>query len=215
MNKGSLNTISLNKSSLNVIGEVKMGGASGGGGGGGLDAIGVFIYDIDGKLTAPEDWNTANNDKAVGVYLGTDVHRFVIAKSTKEEQSWGGTGKRIISVPNNGNGFDGKGDTSLIIEELADYTDSAGIVGAPACEESISYSLPNGEKGYLPSYQELLMIYNNADVIRNALGKCGGNKYLYLASSSPYNEYVYYYNNKSITTYSRSSKLKVRPIFLV
>jgi hypothetical protein len=34
-----------------------------------LGAIGVFIYDIYGELTTTEDWDEANNDKAVGVYV--------------------------------------------------------------------------------------------------------------------------------------------------
>ena len=179
MNKVNLNTISLNSSSLNAIGEVKMGGASDGGG---LDAIGVFIYDIDGKLTAPEDWDSANNNKAVGVYVGTDAHRFVIAKENVSSSwiSWGGYKKTLESIPTLSNrsqatlDFDGQGNTTKIINELNGYTDSRGILGAPACEACANYTFPNSRNGYLGSAGEWQMCLDNKTAIVEAMSKCGG-----------------------------------------
>lgn len=41
--------------------------------------IGVYILDTDNNLTKAGEWNTKNNNEAVGVYVGDENHRFVIA----------------------------------------------------------------------------------------------------------------------------------------
>ena len=42
---------------------------------------GVFIYDTNGNLTKPEEWNTANNDLAVGVAVIDENCAFIIGKT--------------------------------------------------------------------------------------------------------------------------------------
>ena len=42
---------------------------------------GVFIYDTNGNLTKPEEWDTANNDLAVGVAVIDENCAFVIGKT--------------------------------------------------------------------------------------------------------------------------------------
>ena len=55
--------------------------------------LGIYIYDTDGQLTLPENWDTANNSKAVGVYVGTENSQFVIAPSRSSSKlEWGGYG---------------------------------------------------------------------------------------------------------------------------
>jgi hypothetical protein len=187
MNKVNLNTISLNSSSLNEIGEVKMGGASGGGG---LDAIGVFIYDIDGKLTAPEDWDSANNDKAVGVYVGTDTHRFVVTKKRASNIVWGGYGILVNNIVTTDDrdiailDFEGEKNTNEIVSQLQGISDEKGTIGAPTCEYCTNIIFHNGKRGYLPALGELVMCYNNFDSIQSAMIKCGGGEFLTWYSSS-------------------------------
>lgn len=190
MNKVNLNTISLNSSSLNTIGEVKMGGASGGGG---LDAIGVFIYDIDGKLTAPENWNTANNDKAVGVYLGTDTYRFVMSKkSTAIFHEWGGYGVLIQDIVTTTSSsislldFDGEGNTRKIIEQLNGVIDENGIEGAPACEACMNF-IVNNKQCYLGALGEWKIWRDNQQAVDDALFMIGGNR----INSNPFSSTQY------------------------
>ena len=50
---------------------------------------GVFIYDTNGNLTKPEEWDTANNDLAVGVAVIDENCAFVIGKTpTFSEIAW-------------------------------------------------------------------------------------------------------------------------------
>ena len=72
--------------------------------------------------------------------------------------------------------FDGFGNTMKIISELAGYTDSAGAIGAPACEACANYSFPNGLAGYLPATGELRMVSlnKNGNEVNKALTACGG-----------------------------------------
>ena len=41
-------------------------------------ANGVYIYDNEGKLTVPDNWNASNNSKAVGVAVISDNCSFAI-----------------------------------------------------------------------------------------------------------------------------------------
>ena len=49
---------------------------------------GVFIYDTNGNLTKPEEWDTANNDLAVGVAVIDGNCSFVIGKEASEPKAW-------------------------------------------------------------------------------------------------------------------------------
>lgn len=208
MNKVSLNTISLNSSSLNAIGEVRIGGASGGGS---LDAIGIFIYDIDGKLTAPENWNPANNDKAVGVYLGTDTHRFVMTKkSIAGQKKWGGQGVLIQDIVTATStsiselDFDGEGNTRKIVEQLKGYVDSNGVEGAPACEACMNFVV-NNKQCYLGGLGEWRIWENNQQAVDDALFMIGGDRInLNPFSSTQYNENEAWYFDY-VSTYSYHS----------
>lgn len=199
MNVVKLNTISLNTSPLNAIGEVKMGGASGGGGPAPIEKpIGVFIYTTDGEFITSDNWDTANNDKAVGVFVNDGEHDFVIAKedASSESLQWGGS-ILVTSIPAISStdsaklDFNGQDNTSNIIQELDGYIDGLGIEGAPACEACDKYTFPNGTKGYLPALGELNLAYLNKEEIDNALSKCGNviisKSYVYHWSSTQAN----------------------------
>src|SRR5574344_2716786 len=49
---------------------------------------GVFIYDTNGNLTKPEEWDTANNDLAVGVAVIDENCSFVVGKEPDFNSNW-------------------------------------------------------------------------------------------------------------------------------
>ena len=60
---------------------------------------GVFIYDTNGNLTKPEEWDTANNDLAVGVAVIDENCSFVIEKTVSySTMQWGGYGTTISGI---------------------------------------------------------------------------------------------------------------------
>lgn len=182
MNKVSLNTISLNKPLLNSVGEIKKGDSGGGSGGGGSTPIekpiGVFIYTTDGEFITSDDWDAANNDKAVGVFVNDGEHDFVIAKTyTHYDVRFGGEGVSIDGVLWDDFNYNGVENTNKILSRLLGITDNDGVIGAPACESCVNYIFPNREKGYMPTGPELLLCSNNIEVINEALEKCGGTKF--------------------------------------
>lgn len=192
-----------------------------------LDAIGVFIYDIYGKLTSTEDWDEANNDKAVGVYVGNENHRFVVAKeNASDSKVWGGFGKQIEGIVTTNDkaqaelDFDGQGNTAKIIEQLNGYTDSAGITGAPAAETCANYIFPNGQNGYLGSTGEWKMFADNKSTIDTAISKCGGSKlsgtYWTSTQVRAHISWYYYHPTAVIANdYSKNSAAKVRAFLAV
>ena len=231
MNVIELNTISLNASQFNVVGKGAIDSGSSAGGGGNnapLDAIGIFIYDIDGKLTAPEDWDSANNDRAVGVYVGTDTHRFVIAKDNSVDSlAWGGYGievDNIVTTTNKSNAkldFDGKNNTNKIITQLSGFIDQKGNVGAPTCEYCANYTSPNGKRGYLGASGEWQMVMDNKYKVMVALNKCGGSSLEGTSWNFTSTQYdsknIWYYDlsGKWIASTSKITKYKVRPFLSI
>ena len=58
---------------------------------------GVFIYDTNGNLTKPEEWDTANNDLAVGVAVIDENCAFVIGKTQSNNNiAWSSKLYRIL-----------------------------------------------------------------------------------------------------------------------
>lgn len=137
------------------------------------EKFGVFIYDIDGKLTYPAVWNTANNSKAVGVAIVTDNCRFVVAKEDIGEKSWGGYGADLQKMTNYtrestaATDFDGVNNTSKIIEVLG--SDSAA-------GDCAAYTFPNGQPGYLGASGEWQVARQNKDALNSALMLIRGTK---------------------------------------
>lgn len=134
---------------------------------------GVYVYSNDGLLYNPDDWDTANNDSAVGVAVVTDDCKFAISKSLpmKNAIEWGGYGTDISGLTNctsessAQNDFNGQSNTSTIISALGSSTNLA----AGYCR---SQSL-NGKTGYLPAAGELYVMWENKSDINSALQKIG------------------------------------------
>ena len=138
-------------------------------------SLSVYIYDTDGNFTKADDWNTANNGKAVGVSVHTENSAFVIAPTYDgEEKQWGGYGTTISGIVTSTDSVTAKKDyagelnTDKIIAQL-------GIGNAPAAEYCRSLTFKNGKKGYLWSLGEAQDAYNNKAAIDAAMRKIGGN----------------------------------------
>ena len=147
-------------------------------GGGPTEGIyGVFIYDTNGNLTKPEEWNTANNDLAVGVAVIDEYCSFVIEKTMSySSMQWGGYGTEISGIVTTENSsiakidYAGESNTTEIINQL-------GSGNAPAADYCRSRSCTvNGTTlyGYLGALGEWQTAYNNKSSIDSALSKIGG-----------------------------------------
>ena len=136
--------------------------------------IGIYILDTDENLTTVNNWDTANNSKAVGVYVGTENSKFVIAPTYNSgKKQWGGNGTTISGIVTSTDSVKAKKDyagelnTDKIVAQL-------GIGNAPAAEYCRSLTFKNGKKGYLWSLGEALDAYNNKAAIDAAMSKIGG-----------------------------------------
>ena len=133
---------------------------------------GVYILDTDGNLTTAANWNTANNSKAVGVFVGTDNCKFVIAPDSGGTLTWGGYGTTISGIVTTTDSstakkdYAGSSNTDKIISKL-------GASNAPAANYCKSYTFKNGKSGYLWSLGEMQAAYGNKSAIDTALSKIG------------------------------------------
>lgn len=138
---------------------------------------GVFIYDTNGNLTKPEEWDTANNDLAVGVAVIDECCSFVIGKEPYFNKEWS---SQLY-------GTDVSGILSTIHSPIA-HTDYAGeansaiVRGLTSGEDNIfnlAYSKTitvNGTTlyGYVGALGEYTTATNNINEIDSALSKIGG-----------------------------------------
>ena len=135
---------------------------------------GVFIYDTNGNLTKPEEWNTANNDLAVGVAVIDENCAFIIDKvGTSSTYQWGDTGTVIDGVSTSDlvayYDYFGESNTDAIITKYPSGSFAANYCRGRSCTV-------NGTTlyGYLGAYGEWKTAYNNKSSIDNALSKIGG-----------------------------------------
>ena len=139
---------------------------------------GVFIYDTNGNLTKPEEWDTANNDLAVGVAVIDENCSFVIGKTqSNSEIHWSDKLYRILvsgisTTPyNNEVNIDYKGESnSSIVRGL-----TSGETNAFNWAYSNTITV-NGTTlyGYIGAGGEWWTAYNNKSSIDSALSKIGG-----------------------------------------
>ena len=136
--------------------------------------VGIYIYDTDGNFTKADDWNTANNVKAVGVSVRTENSEFLIAPTyDSAKKRWGDYGTTISGIVTSTDSvtakkdYAGESNTDKIIAQL-------GKGNAPAAEYCRSHTFKNGKKGYLWSLGEAQDAYNNKAAIDAAMSKIGG-----------------------------------------
>ena len=135
--------------------------------------LGVYIYDTDGHFTLSENWDTANNSKAVGVYVGTENSKFVMAPTYNSSGViWGDAGLAISGIVTSEGvteaqkDYAGELNTDKIIAQL-------GIDVAQAAKYCRNYTFKNGKKGYLWSAGEAMNACANQEAINVAMNKIG------------------------------------------
>jgi hypothetical protein len=156
-----------------------------------LTKRGVFILDTDNNLFTADEWDTANNSKAVGVAVITEECAFVIGRFAyvlKDTCVWSSeTGSAVQgcyyaeSYSEAILDYDGIKNTEamLAVESSANY--AAGLAS--------SYTFANGKKGYLMSAGEAHIIKNNLSAIHTAMSKIiGWSSSLYVWTSTQYGE---------------------------
>ena len=179
--------------------------------------LGIYIYDTDGMFTLSENWMTFNNSKAVGVYVGTENSKFVIAPTYDGEKAWA-LNETIISgiVTTTDLGtawkdYAGKSNTDKIIAQL-------GKGKAPAAEYCRNYTFKNGKKGYLWSSGEAKDASKNMAAIDAAMSKIGGTaistNFFYWTSTqmSNYNAWAMDWRYGDTDAYSKYSSHGVRAV---
>ena len=180
--------------------------------------VGIYIYDTDGNFTKADDWNTANNGKAVGVSVRTENSAFVIAPTyNSATKQWGGYGTTISGIVTSSDSttakkdYAGETNTDKIIAQL-------GTGNAPAAEYCRNYTFKNGKKGYLWSLGEAQDAYNNKAAIDAAMRKIGGTditKDNYLWTSTQYSSYGawrLYWNSGNVDSNPKDNNNDVRAV---
>lgn len=146
------------------------------------------ILDTDNKLYTSNDWDAANNSKAVGVAVITNEAKFVIAPddlgSKKLYSNYTTPVSGISSFGDEINAktdYNGLSNTDKIIEVYGSTDEYA----AGACK---NYTFKNKNKGYLPSLGEWWAAYQNKSEINTCMSKIGGtaisNNYYWNSSNS-------------------------------
>ena len=137
---------------------------------------GVFIYDTSGNLTKPEEWDTANNDLAVGVAVIDENCSFIIEKTVSySTKTWGGYGTEVSGITTTQNSstaktdYSGESNTTKIIEQLGSKASAANYCKGRSCTV-------NGTTlyGYLGALGEWQTAYDNKAAVDSALSKIGG-----------------------------------------
>ena len=143
---------------------------------------GLYIYDTDGRFTLPENWNTTNNSKAVGVAILGENCRFVVAKENAKSSYviWGGYGTDIASLTNYTSSteaakdFAGITNTQVIIDAIGQTND--GYRTGSAAQDCVDYIFPNGQAGYLGAAGEWQLARSYKDELNSALELIRGTK---------------------------------------
>ena len=184
---------------------------------------GVFIYDTNGNLTKPEEWDTANNDLAVGVAVIDENCSFVIGKTQSSSGIvWSNTlyGTNVFGTVTTT-------DSSPAKTDYAGEYNSAIIRGRTSGEEnafSLAYSntiTVNGTTlyGYLGALGEWQTAYNNKSSIDSALSKIGGtaisidNYHWASTQHSPTNAWYLDWDNGNVSYINKNDNSCVRAFY--
>lgn len=141
--------------------------------------IGIYIFDIDRNFTSIGNWDKSNNRKAVGVYLGTENTKIVIAPNSSAADEWGPEDYTVPGITANSEekakkDYSGKLNTDKIVASGNTYY---------AAQRCRGYKFINGEEGYLWALGQLVDVFNNYPALSNALSLIGGDG---LYDSTPY-----------------------------
>ena len=182
---------------------------------------GVFIYDTNGNLTKPEEWDTANNDLAVGVAVIDENCAFVIGKEASEPKAWSDTlnGTKVSGVTITSN-------SSIAKVDYAGEANSSVVRGLTSGETN-AFNWAYGKTitvngttlyGYLGAYGEWKTAYNNKSSIDSALSTIGGTAMVagYHWSSTQYDStevWILNWGNGDVMSSNKGSDNYVRAFY--
>lgn len=144
--------------------------------------IGAFIYTKDEQLVAPENWDTANNDNIIGVYLGTSTHKIVL-RSTRDRiitigsvvySLWMYTCQSSVKGIEDYDGYGNMANSLTVSESYEAFYETNKIV------------FPHGKRAYIPAAGEMKMIKDNISAIGRCWGAIDGSTYSYTLSNTEY-----------------------------
>lgn len=183
---------------------------------------GVFIYDTNGNLTKPEEWDTANNDLAVGVAVIDENCSFVIGKTQSNDRvAWSDQLKGttvsgiVISTYQNVATGDCAGESnSSIVRNL-----TSGETNAFNWAYGNTI-IVNGTTlhGYIGALGEWQTAYNNKSAIDSALSTIGGTAIYdgaHWASTqhSEHNAWVLYWKFWDVNGFTKTSTIYARSFY--
>lgn len=179
--------------------------------------LGVYILDTDGKLTTSDKWDSANNDKVVGIAVLTDACKFILA-TEQAGKYWSSSSSTISGVTTTTSSataqadYNGVSNTDAIISATGSTTNYA----AGYCR---AYEFADGREGYLGAAGEIYTMIANMTEVNNCLTAVSGTAISdsdYLHTSTQYNSSYAWRVYASTGALSRTSKTsntrKVRPI---
>ena len=186
---------------------------------------GVFIYDTNGNLTKPEEWDTANNDLAVGVAVIDENCAFVIGKEASESKTWSSKlyGTKVSGIVTTTNS-----DIAKI--DYAGEANSSVVRGLTSGEDN-AFNWAYGKTitvngttlyGYIGALGEWQTAYNNKSSIDSALSKIGGTAMLegyhwsstqYCSFSGSENAFIYVWGSDLVTNSRKYNNNYVRVFY--
>lgn len=137
---------------------------------------GVYVYANNGKLYNPDNWDTANNDLAIGVAVVTDDCKFAITKGAKPQRAW--SNAFFMTSPGYDNSaqavtdFNGESNTASIREITSTENDSNNA--AHYCYAQTITINDSTKHGYLAAAGEWQAAYDNKSAIGSAMSLIGG-----------------------------------------
>lgn len=183
---------------------------------------GVFIYDTNGNLTKPEEWDTANNDLAVGVAVIDENCSFIIGKTQSNNNiAWSDKlyGTTVSGIKTTTDSAAAKTDyageaNSAIVRDL---TSGEGNAFSLAYSNTLTV---NGTTlyGYIGALGEWQTAYNNKSSIDSALSKIGGtavstNYYWTSTQHSSSNAWQLTWDNGNISDHFKSGGSYARAFY--
>ena len=142
---------------------------------------GVYVYANNGKLYTPGEWDTANNDLAVGVAVVTDDCKFAIGKTGRNNSIvwsnalYGSDVSGILSTIDSTTAltdFVGE-NNSRLIREASSGEDSSNNAAHWCYAQTITVNSAT-KHGYLAAAGEWQAAYDNKSAVDSALSKIGG-----------------------------------------
>lgn len=145
-----------------------------------LPSDGFYIYTTNDKFVEASDWDTSNNDNAVGIAVINNGHNFVIDKTLITTSGYYGGFRLDIEdiitydINDATNDFNGYNNTQVMYNVLKDYTDELDYCTGTIATDVVNKTYPNGQSGYIGAAGEWQIVLDNLTEIESMLSLIGG-----------------------------------------